>query len=203
MTESGDDTVRLFYGIFVPEHLREIMCQAQDGLRKGQCHVKWVERENLHITLRFIGDVPREQVSEYVEAGRRAARRCEPFEADIVGVGAFPHPGRPKVLWTGVNRGKQQVERVYQALSDELKEAGLAEPEERPFTAHCTLGRVRSKNTGKLTQILGRAEGAEIGSMRCDAFSLIASKLTCSGPVYTAVEQFALGETTEQTTEEI
>ncbi|MFO7945724.1 MAG: RNA 2',3'-cyclic phosphodiesterase [Armatimonadota bacterium] len=203
MSQSSNEQMRLFYGIYIPQHLRGIMGDVQKGLAKSHCSVKWVEAENIHITLRFIGDTPQSRVSEYADAGRRAASTCMPFDMELCGVGAFPHPKRPKTLWVGVGEGAAGVKTVYERLSEVLENSGLAESEDRPYVPHCTVGRVRSsRNIGRLTTILTRAEDADIGTMRCDGFTLIASKLSSSGPTYTPLERFVLGENADETTEE-
>ncbi len=190
--------IRLFYGVYVDEALRDAVVELQDRLRVPEPRIKWVERENLHFTLRFIGDVPVSRAADFAAAGRAAAPACTSFDMQLRGAGAFPSLANPNTIWLGAAGGAEAMIQLHRALSDVLDTAALAEPESRAFVPHCTLGRVRQgrgrerRECGQLAQALEAEAETEIGTMGCSEFCLISSTLTSSGPQYEAVESFAL-----------
>ena len=190
--------IRLFYGVYVDEALRDAVVELQDRLRVPEPRIKWVERENLHFTLRFIGDVPVSRAADFAAAGRAAAPACTSFDMQLRGAGAFPSLANPNTIWLGAAGGAEAMIQLHRALSDVLDTAALAEPESRAFVPHCTLGRVRQgrgrrpRECGQLAQALEAEAEPEIGAMSCGEFCLISSTLTSSGPQYEAVESFAL-----------
>ncbi len=190
--------IRLFYGVYVDEGLRDAVVRLQDRLRVPEPRIKWVERQNLHFTLRFIGDVPVSRAADFAAAGRAAAPACTSFDMQLRGAGAFPSLANPNTIWLGAAGGAEAMIQLHRALSDVLDTAALAEPEGRAFVPHCTLGRVRQGRgrrlgeCGQLAQALEAEAETEIGAMSCGEFCLISSTLTSSGPQYEAVESFAL-----------
>ncbi len=190
--------IRLFYGVYVDEALRDAVVELQERLRVPGPRVKWVQRENLHFTLRFIGDVPVSRAADFAAAGRAAAAACTSFDMQLRGAGAFPSLANPQTIWLGAAGGAEAMIQLHRALSDVLDTAALAEPERRAFVPHCTLGRVRQGRSrrrgerGQLAQALKAEAETEIGAMSCGEFCLISSTLTSSGPQYQAVERFAL-----------
>ena len=190
--------IRLFYGVYVDEALRDAVVELQERLRVPGPRIKWVERQNLHFTLRFIGDVPVSRAADFAAAGRAAALACTSFDIQLQGAGAFPSPANPKTIWLGAAGGAEAMIQLHRALSDVLDTAALAEPEGRAFVPHCTLGRVRQgrgrqrQEYRRLADVIEAEAETEIGGMRCDEFCLISSTLTSSGPQYETVERFTL-----------
>lgn len=191
--KSGEGSIRLFYGVYVDEARRDAVVELQERLRVPGPRVKWVERANLHFTLRFIGDVPAGRVDDFVVAGGAAAAACRSFDMQLRGAGAFPSPAHAKTIWLGADAGAEAMIELHRALSEVLDSEGLAEAEGRAFVPHCTLGRVRERGEcGRLAEALKAEAETEIGGMRCGEFCLIGSTLTSSGPQYETVERFAL-----------
>ena len=202
--KSGEGSIRLFYGVYVDEARRDAVVELQERLRVPGPRVKWVERRNLHFTLRFIGDTPAGRVDEFVDAGRAvvagraAGAACRSFDMQLRGAGAFPSPAHAKTIWLGADAGAEAMIELHRALSEVLDSEGLAEAEGRAFVPHCTLGRVRQGGgrergeCGRLAEALRAEAETEIGGMRCGEFCLISSTLTSSGPQYETVERFAL-----------
>jgi len=189
---SQSNSLRLFYGVFIDESLRPSVADLQDRLRQAGSRVKWVEPHNLHFTLRFIGDTPAHAVDSFAQAGRTAAAECAAFDILVRGVGAFPSATRARTIWLGAGEGAEAFEALHAALSAALHAGRLAEPEPKPFVAHCTLGRVRDRPTAELSAAIGSLSQVEIGPMRCEDLCLIESTLTRSGPVYRTIEAFTL-----------
>jgi len=203
VTHTGEETsrhattVRLFYGVFVDEALRESVVRLQERLHVPGPRIKWVERQNLHFTLRFIGDTPGSRVPEFVAAGRAAAAACPSFDMQTQGAGAFPSPANPQTIWLGATAGAEAMIELHRALSDVLANEALAEPEDRAFVPHCTLGRVRQgrgrrREYRRLAEAIEAEAETEIGAMRCAEFCLISSTLASSGPQYETVARCTL-----------
>ena len=134
------DGARLFVAIRFPESLRAALWDATAPLREAGPSVRWTPVGQLHITLRFLGDVPTGSIGEIDERLSEAAAACASFTLPLGGVGAFPSLRRPRVLWLGSGSG--ELSTLHSAVETALKACGFA-PEDRPFRPHVTLGRVK------------------------------------------------------------
>ena len=105
-------------------------------------HVRWVRPEGIHLTLKFMGDIQSEAAEQVLEALPSVAAEFMPFELAIKGLGAFPNLRRPRVLWAGVNGNLEVLSSLQQAVEDSVERLGLPK-EQRHFSPHLTLGRVR------------------------------------------------------------
>ena len=195
---SASQRLRLFFGVPLPdEALLDAACALQDELREA-CRrgprVKWVERPNLHLTLKFVGDTPAERLPEVIAIGEQAAAECPAVTVDLCGAGCFPPRGAPRTLWLGLREDCPELAQLADALDRRLAEAGIAEPERRPFTAHFTIGRVKDTGGGReLREATERLCEEPVGQMTIDRFVLYSSDLTPRGPVYTKRGEFHLG----------
>jgi len=184
--------MRLFVAIHLPQEVRGRLASVQDRLRRAQADVSWVKPANLHITLKFLGETEptrRQRIdSVLAEAGRRAA----PFSLAVAGVGAFG--GRiPRVVWVGVREGAAPLEALAAAVENGLARLGFPK-EKRGFTAHFTLGRVRSPQNAESLLAAIRDEPPELfGTVSVERFVLMQSELNPSGSIYTELEGFSLG----------
>jgi len=190
--EKKGDNLRLFYGVFIEDRLRDGVVALQERLREAGGRVTWVKPHNLHFTLRFIGDTPPDSVADFVQAARQAAAACSQFDIQVRGAGAFPSPQSARTIWLGAAEGADEFKALHAALSDALDTSGLAKPERKSFVPHCTLGRVREPPSAELAAAIEDNANAEIGRMKCAEFCLIESTLTGSGPIYETVEAFTL-----------
>lgn len=194
---SGEGRLRLFFGVPLDgDGLRDAACGLQDTLqeacRRGP-RVKWVERANLHLTLKFIGDTPAARLDEVIAVAREAAAERAPEELELRGVGCFPPRGAPRTIWLGVRGDSPELARLAQGLDRRLAEAGLAEPDRRPFAAHITLGRVKGAGGGReLREAIERLRDEPVGPMTADSFVLYSSDLRPQGPAYTNRGEFQL-----------
>lgn len=173
--------------------MRSALGERVDRLRRVAGAVGWVATENLHITLKFLGQVEVARLPSIEAALARAAADVRPFELAFVGLGAFPAPTRPRVIWAGVAEGREPIARLAEGVERELGALGFA-PEGRPFSAHVTLGRVREpRRDPKLAEALGAAAAERIGSMRVERVSLMRSELSPRGARYTEISAHPLG----------
>ena len=149
---------------------------------------RWVAPQSIHLTLQFLGQVPAGRVAELEQALARACREAAPFEIAVGGLGCFPSPSRPRVIWVGVEEPTGALQRLQVAVERELARLGFR-PEARAFTPHLTLARVRDPVSSRERAELGawirsQAAGA-LGRMRVGQVCLMRSELRPAGAVYT------------------
>ena len=189
--ERDMETIRTFIAIELDPALRSRLGELQDRLREDLPPrlVRWVRPEGIHLTLKFLGEVPVAQVTPIGEAMRRACAGHAPFSFTLGGIGCFPNARRPRVVWVGVEEPtgalaqlQGDVERALQALGHPR--------ERRGFAAHLTLGRVRGRDR-EAVEALGtyvtRAR-VRVGRMEVGAVRLIRSQLLPGGAVYTTLD---------------
>jgi RNA 2',3'-cyclic 3'-phosphodiesterase len=134
--------LRVFLAIFPPPDVQAAAAEAIERLREDGDHVSWVKRDNLHFTLRFLGEVGEDGARRAAEAAAEIAADHRAFEATLGGLGAFPDGRRARVLWIGLSRGEEPMVALARSLERALERRGF-EREGRPFAAHLTIGRVR------------------------------------------------------------
>ncbi len=196
MTAEAGPSLRLFFALPLAEELRERVVQLQRelDLSADRARVKWVEAENLHMTLKFVGDTPAERLGECLTVAEGVAASASPCTIEYEGVGCFTSKGRcPRTIWLGLAREAPELAALAGSLDAALAAAGLAESEKRPFTAHLTLGRVKNRSGGEtLLECTQRLEDAPVGVQAVNSFALISSRLTAAGPVYTEQGRFVV-----------
>lgn len=144
----------------------------------------------LHLTLRFLGDVDPDAVADICLALDAAVAGTAPFDVDMIGLGAFPRPQRPTVVWVGL-REAELLERIVEALDPLLDTLDMT-PRDRPWQAHLTVARVKARPPGDLLDLLERDTSADYGVQPITAVALIQSRLTPAGPVYTDLHRIEL-----------
>src|SRR5262245_56782841 len=136
--------LRTFIAIDPGKAIRDRLIALQEALARGGAEVKWVERDNLHVTLLFLGEVADTDVPAVCDVVAEGAAKLAPFALSVEGAGCFPHARRPRIVWTGLGQGAQEVCTLHDTLEAPLMELGCYRREERKYTPHITLGRVRS-----------------------------------------------------------
>jgi 2'-5' RNA ligase len=158
--------------------------------------VKWVEPENIHVTLLFLGEVEDRTVPAVCRVVAEVAAGLAPFEMSVESVGCFPSPRRPKTLWVGVGDGRQQLVALHDALEPPLLDLGCYRREERQYTPHITLGRVKGPaGTDQLATALARRADWHGGQVRVREVVVMSSELRPEGPTYTVLGRGKLGGT--------
>ncbi|MHA1632896.1 MAG: RNA 2',3'-cyclic phosphodiesterase [Candidatus Freyarchaeota archaeon] len=165
--------------------------QVLDAIKKVQedlsplVKAKFVELENVHFTLKFLGEISSEMVDKVYEVMKTIP--FEPFRLELCGVGCFPSIRRVNVIWIGARKGSENLKSIADELERKLKPLGF-KPESRPFTPHATIARVKFvHNREKLASLLSRMKGLELGEIAIDSVKLKRSQLTPKGPVYTTL----------------
>lgn len=186
--------MRLFVAVNLPSDIRERLAAAQERLRGAQADVSWVRPENIHVTLKFLGETEEKRLDRIRPALLEVARGRAPFTIRVSGLGSFG--GRvPRVVWVGVEAGAEPLSGLAKDVEAAMAPLGFPK-EKRGFSAHLTLGRVRSpKNAAALLAALGQADAGPFGTVEVTRFELMQSELRPTGSVYTVLEKFPLGGT--------
>ena len=181
--------MRLFIAIDISEEIRESLAQIQSRLKYAGVDVKWVEPKNIHLTLKFLGEVKEEKVEEIISELDDIARTFRPFELSIKDIGAFPKIEYPRVIWVGLDKGAGESKSLAEAIDERLSKLGFAK-ESRPFASHLTIGRVRSsKNKEALKE---KILSYDLSPMTYDlirSITLFKSTLTPQGAIYTKLHE--------------
>lgn len=187
--------MRLFFAAEFAPPLREAVSDAIAGARIPNPPWKWVARENIHVTLKFLGETPEEVVPELVEVVTGACAGTAPFDIVLGGLGAFPSLQRPRVLFYEVTTGAGKLVSLAEAIDAALCD-GLGIPREnRPFKAHATVARVKSAIPPDVAARLAKAPPVERGGQRLEKVTLMESELRPQGAVYRPVKWIALSGT--------
>jgi len=188
------DDIRSFIAIEVPQDLKSRMEEVQRELRRTEADVKWVRPDAIHLTLKFLGSIRQEDVERISQAVRPVIGLWQPFEVCIRGMGCFPNLRNPRVVWVGVDRGKESLASLKEQVEKRMIELSFP-PEDRPFSPHLTLGRVRSlRGKGDLSQAVESRKGVEVGIFQAREVILFRSELKPSGAVYTKLKEFPMGK---------
>lgn len=179
--------MRAFVAVELPADVRARIGAFQDQLAACGADVKWTEPPNLHVTVRFLGEIDAAQQSAIEALLRRVTAPRAPIEVLLSELGAFPSVRRPRVVWLGISRGREALAEVAAELERGLGACGIA-PEDRPFAAHVTLGRVRSsRGLGRLVERLGLGGWVPPPPFAADHLTFFQSCLSSAGPTYTLI----------------
>ena len=150
--------------------------------------MKPVEDQNLHITLRFLGEIPSTLIED-IHANVLSRLRFKKFSIKLAGVGAFPSTLRPRVIWVGVREGSDVLQALYKEIESGLRKLGFR-PEREEFVPHITLARIKgSRNIDKVVKLLQEYSDFEIGEIVVEAVRLKQSILTPRGPIYRTLRE--------------
>jgi len=135
-------SIRAFVAIEMDAAIRRAIAALQDELRTATEKIRWTKPGNIHLTLKFLGDVDAQRVDRVAERLQRAVAQREPFSFSVKGLGVFPTAKRPRVLWAGVHTDADDLRGLAAAIEEHLQPLGFAK-EKRAFKPHLTLARVR------------------------------------------------------------
>ncbi len=192
----SETTIRTFIAVELDDAVRKQIAQTQDELKSVGAQVKWVEPTNVHLTLKFIGDIPPEQVSEVTGILTECCKDVKRFALTVKGVGAFPSASRPQVVWVGAEptdaESGDSLNRLVAALEEWLETIGIPR-EGRPFTPHLTVGRTKGpKGNDRLANAIGKMTDRLFGEMLAEEVVLMQSTLSPEGPTYAPLQRVAL-----------
>jgi 2'-5' RNA ligase len=185
--------LRTFIAIDLGKAIRDRCLALQDTLARTGAQVKWVEEENIHLTLLFLGEVEDRQLPALCQVVAEGCAAHDAFTLSVESVGCFPNPRRPRVVWVGVGAGSTEVCNLHQALEQPLLKLGCYRREDRPYTPHITLGRVKSdRPTDALALALARQTNWRGGETEVREVRVLSSELRQEGPSYTVLSRARL-----------
>ena len=178
--------LRTFIAAEISPEMRTSALRLIDRLRIAPVKVTWTRPDNLHYTIKFLGDVLAEKTADVCRAVQAAVGPFTPFEIVAAGAGAFPSPSHPRTIWLGMGEGAEPLELVFQAVERVLEPLGYPR-EHRKFTAHITLGRVRGGSPSgmqEMAELLKKHADFDAGAMTLDELTVFSSTLGRDGPKY-------------------
>lgn len=180
--------MRLFIAIEIPDEIKDGLTEAQRGLkRSGTVDASWTRPEGIHLTLKFLGEVPESKVLAIMNGLQHAAEGIGPFRLEVGGVGTFPSPKNARVVWVGLSGDIEKLSRLQAAVEETISNIGF-ERDERAFTPHLTLGRIKYiRSRDRWLKALDEAKDIRLSGFDVAAISLMKSDLKPSGAVYTEV----------------
>ena len=189
--------IRSFVAIELPEEAKKGLASLRKELERDEHRfVKWVDPGGIHLTLKFLGNIPSKRVTEITEAVRKAAKGLSPFLLEISGLGAFPSLKQVRVVWVGVGGELDKLSTLQQNIDSALAALGFAR-EERSFVPHLTVARVRegasTSERGRFGELVGSATFEGKYHVEVEAIKLMRSQLTPAGAIYTCLSVVGLG----------
>ncbi len=187
---------RLFLAISLPVELKERLARLQEELKKIGADVRWVRPEGIHLTLKFLGEVPEDLIDQIVKLAEEAIRESgvKSLRLGLKGLGSFPPGKAPRVVWVGLTGDLKELALLKRHLEDKLARLGF-EPEGRAFVPHLTLGRVKSgRGRDSLQKEIHRRREEEIapeGALEISEIVLYRSTLHPQGAIYTPLRRIA------------
>jgi 2'-5' RNA ligase len=191
------EKIRTFIAIELDESIKDDLIQLQERLRgeAPQGSLRWVRPAGIHLTLKFLGDVPADQIGEITRALERSCQGFAPFSLSCGGLGCFPNLKRPRVVWVGVQEEMGTLAQLQKAIDENVAPLGYP-PEKRKFSPHLTLGRVQrrvsSGDLRRLGELVGASEIGTLGQMEVRSVNLMRSDLRPSGAMYTRLAEVEL-----------
>lgn len=184
--------MRTFIAIELPQHITAALGNIQETLKSSKLNIRWVRPENIHLTLKFLGDILPEAVDPISRALSESVRGYDPISLSAKGSGAFPGIKNPRVIWVGLSGQVPRLKTLQQTLAENLAALGF-EKEKRAFKGHLTLGRIKgSVDPVKLNAALNEVMDFETEPFLADRIILFQSDLKPTGPVYTKIASAAL-----------
>jgi 2'-5' RNA ligase len=189
--------MRCFIAIDIDEEIRKALGNLQQRLAANvdmkKSDVKWVRPDNIHLTLKFLGEVKDAKIVEVCNIVRDVAAQRRSFELNVKTVGYFG--GRSaRVLWVGTTDKSNNLQQLQKDIEEQLVVAGWPQ-DARDFTGHLTLCRIRNPKAGiKLAQITEDYKDFQLGTILADSVSVYQSQLTPAGPVYTVMGNYKMSE---------
>lgn len=182
--------VRAFLAIDLDDDLKPKINKIIRQFKEIDTKIKYVELQNLHLTLKFFGDIDTNGLDVLENAIADVVSEFDPFKIKITGCGAFPNKNHIKVIWVGID-DDAVIKDLHDRLDKEFARLGF--DKDRKFSTHLTIGRMKSaKNKNKVKEVIEEFENFEIGEMEVSEISLKKSTLTPAGPIYEDISIFEL-----------
>ncbi len=190
------EQVRSFIAIELPDELKAGLIRLQEKLKPAtQSPVKWVDPNSIHLTLKFLGNIPVDTIGDITRAMEAATRGISPFHLEVKDLGVFPNLKRVQVVWVGVSGEIDKLGQLQQRIAASLTPLGFT-PESRPFTPHLTLARLHDRASPderqRVGQLITNTRFGTTYSITVDAINLMKSQLTREGAIYSQINSVGL-----------
>lgn len=182
------DLIRAFIAVTLPESLTDLVAEVQQTLKAQGLRISWVSPGNVHLTLKFLGDIEHADIDPIVTVMSECVQRMPSLTLSAGGIGVFPDLRRPRVVWLGLTGDMPRLIILQRDLDTGLAALGKGrfKPEDRPFKGHLTLGRIKARlDPGILAKALKETGKVASQAFAVDVIHLMQSRLTPSGPIYT------------------
>jgi 2'-5' RNA ligase len=191
------EQIRSFIAIELSEEAKKGLARLRKELERDEHKfVKWVDAGGIHLTLKFLGNIPAQRVTEITGAMEKAAQGISPFHLEISGLGAFPNLKQARVFWVGIGGEVDKLSKLQQSIDSTLAALGFAK-EERPFMPHLTLARIREGASPSERRSFGELVGSTVFEdkypVEVEAVRLMRSQLMPTGAIYTCLSVVGLG----------
>lgn len=186
-------TLRAFIAIPIPPPIRQLAVSVRGRFQNCGASISWVQEENIHLTVRFLGNVLEEQIGSVQEGIRRAVANARPFRMEVEEIGVFPNIKYPRIIWLGVREPTHALIELENRVSEEMEILGFAR-EEKKFSPHLTLGRIKSlQGKNRFLQALhSPSQALEGEEMMVEKVVLFRSELKRTGAVHTELSSISL-----------
>ncbi len=187
--------MRTFIAVELPESVRERLGQLQERLKGTENRIRWVNPSLIHLTMKFLGEVKEKNLEKVIQIAQNVAGRFSVFKMKIGKMGVFPNFSSPRVIWVGIEEGKDKLDTLAAELEEKLGQEGFSR-NSRKWTSHLTLARVkvlkaRERLKALLLQYCREVEGKEV---KVKSLSVIKSELTPQGAIHTVLERIPFKE---------
>ena len=181
-------TIRTFLAFDIEDQtILQRLSHAQKRISNSGADLKTVKPQNIHVTIRFLGDIQPSMVDAIHEEMKQIS--FSPFNIQLQGLGAFPKPNHPRVVWAGIQKGSEELKDVFQQLEPRLRGLGF-KPDTKGFSPHLTIARVRNgRNKFRLAELIQEMANYEFGTIQAKCLRLKKSDLTPRGPIYTNLRE--------------
>lgn len=190
--------MRAFIAVELPEEIKSYLAQIETKLKSSKADVSWVSPANIHLTLKFLGEIDEVKLNRLIPIIEQTCADNGQFPANLSSFGAFPSTNSPRVVWAGAGKGNDRFKKIVSELEEKIEKIGV-DKETRPFSAHITIGRVRSGlNREKLIAALNaliNEPKTGFPEFMVTKLTLFKSTLSSKGPSYTALKEANLKTT--------
>ncbi|HEY4308336.1 MAG TPA: RNA 2',3'-cyclic phosphodiesterase [Pirellulales bacterium] len=188
------NSVRTFIAVEISSEVRSRAARLISQLEATGANVRWVKPEQMHLTLKFLGDVDMREIPEICAAVSQATADVPPFSLRMAGAGAFPNLSQPRTIWLGADDGVDEIQDLHQRLDQSLAKLGFR-PEPRRFRPHLTIGRVRNADRGmaEMARLLEEHANFVAGVIDVDEVVTFSSELERAGPNHETLATAELG----------
>jgi len=183
------ESIRSFIAFDIEsETVKKKLASVQNLLAQTGADLKLVETQNIHITVRFLGDITPATAKKVFTEMQQV--QFTPFKVQIKGLGAFPDLRYPRVVWAGITEGADQLKTIFNQLEPRLRSLGFA-PDPKGFSPHLTIARVKTgRNKAQLADFIAKNANYDFGAINAECLRLKRSNLTPRGPIYSTLKQY-------------